>query len=159
MLKSNYNWEYMMNKTRQIVKGKEFKYFNPHILPCKVIGKNENNFKYSIGLNKDTHIMKTSDLFSNKGLHFTDITYIHNYISVHAYENKIALLKINNYDDIYIEYSDIGYGYVYKPKQLFITRITTFDEYFDSLDNNFLLKLANDNFIVYEYLSNKKLII
>ena len=96
--------------------GKDFKKKFPDYKPCKIIGNNENNFQYKLGLNTDTKPFNPTGTCKEGGLYFIDEKNLNEYIQRHfavyrgqrkiyfsQYGDKVATIEIPNDSKIYME--------------------------------------------------------
>ena len=94
------NDKYISDNKFKVVKGKDFKQNNPKYFACKFIGSNFNNFKYELGINKNTEKFIPYGKCEGGGLYFTDILDIFHFSS---HGNEIATIELFDNEDIYIE--------------------------------------------------------
>lgn len=139
---------YYMYKT---MTGKEFKQIFPNFKPTKIVGNNNNNFKYVIGKNTDTKIFDSKDINNSNGLYFCDSDDIpkkFNSIGYSAYGDYIAMIEL--YDDELICISNECRTHSFEIKD-----ITGIREFINKLDKRDLLLYIKTQSCFLKYLDEQ----
>ena len=118
------NDKYISDNKFKVIKGKDFKQNNPKYFACKFIGSNLNNFKYKLGINKNTEKFNPIGECAGGGLYFADV------LDVFLFDlcgDKIATIELLDDENIYIE------NYKCKTNKFNITSIDSIENFVNKL--------------------------
>ena len=137
--------KYKIKNRNNIISGKDFKKIFPNYKAIKIIGNNRNNFEYKLGINVDNFELDKNEC-SKGGLYFCDLSDLSLYLDNNNYGDKIAIITIDDNNNIFMENKKC------KSDKLYINKILSINEYINNLTNKDKVEFIKKNGLMIKFI-------